>query len=477
MLVQDRRRHHILELALGLLALAAAFLITINLRVVVNPSAWRHFTLWQAGATAPPLDIILMLWAAIVVRLKLHRSSQPVRFWNSFSRVVECTVVVAVVTVLVTFFTRELGGGTSRSFVILLIPVSFVMLAAARCLSLAIAIRSEQYWPPPVRVALMGDEKAAVRMLDSLGNFQANRFIRGLIVPSGHHRTEAGPVPVLGTTNELAELINREHLDQVIVLNGSVTGRELETCNHVLKRMGVTVGYAVNFASEPVRLSLSTQYGLPMVEMVPVRFTRTQEEVKRAFDFTVAAFALVLLMPLLILIAALVKLTSDGPVLYNSFRVGKGGRYFKFLKFRSMYINADRARRDVSNEKGGHIYKMRNDPRVTPLGRILRRYSLDELPQLFNVLRGEMSLVGPRPLPAADLDPDGMSRRFTAWAEGRSGVQPGITGLWQVSGRSDLSFEDMVRLDLEYIRNWSLLLDIKIILETPFLVLKGMGAY
>jgi exopolysaccharide biosynthesis polyprenyl glycosylphosphotransferase len=477
MLVQDRRRHHILELALGLLALVAAFLFTIRLRVVVNPLTENHFTLWQAGSTAPPLDIILMLWAAIVVRLKLHRSSQPVRFWNSVSRVAECTVVVAVVTVFVTFFTRELGAEVSRAFVFLLIPVSFVMLALSRALSLAIAVRSERYWPPPVRVALIGDEKSALRMLDSLGVAQVNRFIRGLIVPQGHAKAEGGPVPVLGTTGELAELINREHLDQVILLNGSVAGQELETCNHVLKRMGVTVGYAVDFASKPVRLTLSSQYGLPMVEMTPVRFTHRQEEVKRLFDFTVALFALILLAPLMILIALLVKFTSDGPILYNSFRVGKGGRYFKFLKFRSMYVNADRARRDVGNEKSGHIYKMRNDPRVTPIGRILRRYSLDELPQLINVLRGEMSLVGPRPLPAADLDPDGMSRRFTAWAEGRSGVQPGITGLWQVSGRSDLSFEDMVRLDLEYIRNWSLMLDIKIILETPMLVLKGMGAY
>jgi lipopolysaccharide/colanic/teichoic acid biosynthesis glycosyltransferase len=208
-----------------------------------------------------------------------------------------------------------------------------------------------------------------------------------------------------------------------------------------------------------------------------MRFTRSQELVKRAFDVTMAAIVLVMLAPVMLLICLLVKLTSQGPVFYNSFRVGKGGRYFKFLKFRSMYTNADRARHVAANEKSGHIYKMRDDPRVTPLGRILRRYSLDELPQLINVLRGEMSLVGPRPLPAQDLDPDGMSRQFSDWAEGRSSVQPGITGLWQISGRSDLSFEDMVRLDLEYIKNWSLMLDIKIILETPALVLKGLGAY
>jgi lipopolysaccharide/colanic/teichoic acid biosynthesis glycosyltransferase len=138
--------------------------------------------------------------------------------------------------------------------------------------------------------------------------------------------------------------------------------------------------------------------------------------------------------------------------------------------------------RDVSellhaNEKSGHIFKIRNDPRVTPIGKILRKYSLDELPQLINILRGDMSLVGPRPLPARDLDPDGMSRQFAAWSEGRARVHPGLTGLWQVSGRGDLTFEDMIRLDLEYIRRWSLLLDLNIVLVTPMRVIKGAGAY
>jgi lipopolysaccharide/colanic/teichoic acid biosynthesis glycosyltransferase len=137
----------------------------------------------------------------------------------------------------------------------------------------------------------------------------------------------------------------------------------------------------------------------------------------------------------------------------------------------------DRTHVAHANEKQGHIFKIKRDPRVTPVGRFIRRYSLDELPQLINVLLGEMSLVGPRPLPAGDLGPDGMSREFADWSEGRSAVYPGITGLWQVNGRSELPFEEMVRLDLQYIREWSLLLDIKIILATPGLVVRGVGAY
>ena len=190
-----------------------------------------------------------------------------------------------------------------------------------------------------------------------------------------------------------------------------------------------------------------------------------------------SVLALLALLPLFALIAVLIKATSKGSVLHKSRRIGKGGRQFTFLKFRSMYSDSDPRKVIADNEKSGHIFKIRNDPRVTPVGRLLRKYSLDELPQLINILFGEMSFVGPRPLPASDLGPDGMSKQYIAWSEGRAKVYPGLTGLWQVSGRSDLPFEDMVRLDLSYIQNWSLALDIRILLETPLLVLRGAGAY
>jgi lipopolysaccharide/colanic/teichoic acid biosynthesis glycosyltransferase len=140
---------------------------------------------------------------------------------------------------------------------------------------------------------------------------------------------------------------------------------------------------------------------------------------------------------------------------------------------------ADPARSEVSsqNEQTGHVFKIRADPRVTPIGRFMRRYSLDELPQLWNVLRGDMSLVGPRPLPAQDLEPDGQSSEFRTWSEMRSSVPPGISGLWQISGRSDLAFEKWIELDMTYVRNWSLRLDARILLETPLAVLAGKGAY
>ncbi len=195
------------------------------------------------------------------------------------------------------------------------------------------------------------------------------------------------------------------------------------------------------------------------------------------FDVILGSIALVIAAPLMLIIAAAIKLDSEGPVLYCAPRVGKGGRHFICFKFRSMYTVSDRVHVTSANEKAGHIFKIKKDPRITRVGNWLRRLSLDELPQIFNVLRNDMSIVGPRPLPAIDLDPDGMSRSFAEWAEGRARVQPGITGLWQIRGRSELPFEEMVRLDLEYIHKWNLLLDIKIVVSTPAIVLKGTGAY
>jgi lipopolysaccharide/colanic/teichoic acid biosynthesis glycosyltransferase len=194
-------------------------------------------------------------------------------------------------------------------------------------------------------------------------------------------------------------------------------------------------------------------------------------------DAIVSLVLIALLLPVFAALACCIRVTSRGPVFYRSQRVGKGGRYFTFWKFRSMYVNASRADVMPHNEGSGHLFKIRRDPRITPVGRIMRRLSLDELPQLFNVLAGDMSLVGPRPLPAEDLGSDGMSPDFSEWARQRSMVRPGITGLWQVGGRSDVSFAEMMELDLRYVRDWSLILDIRILLKTPRAVIVGTGAY
>jgi exopolysaccharide biosynthesis polyprenyl glycosylphosphotransferase len=476
--IRNLRLYQTMQFVLDLLAVTIAWSCTIQMRVLLNPLATQFVSWNSAELWAPSLMMVLALWVVMAWRLKFYRVEGRVRLWSSVINAAEGALLASCMIVLVTFFSRQLGAGVSRSFFMIFAPLSFVTLGFARCVSVVAAMLAERHWPSPIRAALLGDGSHAGRLVALMNSANVANVIKGLIVPEGH--TTEGlslPMPILGTTAQLAEVINREHLNRVILLNGSISRGELDECNKVFKRMGVIVNCTVDFAPEPGRINVINEYGLPLVELRPLSFTKGQEFVKRAFDITASVLALLLLSPAMLVIATLVKFTSEGPILYKAARVGRGGRHFMFLKFRSMHSAMDRSHVAHANEKHGHIFKIKQDPRVTPVGRFIRRYSLDELPQLINVLRGEMSLVGPRPLPAADLGPDGMSREFADWSEGRSAVYPGITGLWQVNGRSELPFEEMVRLDLQYIREWSLLLDIKIILATPGLVVKGVGAY
>jgi len=212
---------------------------------------------------------------------------------------------------------------------------------------------------------------------------------------------------------------------------------------------------------------------VPLFELKPPVFEGVDYVLKRSFDFVASSALLVLLSPVLIGSAALVKLSSRGPVLYRCLRPGVGGQPFECLKFRTMVSNADQLQAELeeANEATGALFKIKDDPRMTSVGRFLRRFSLDELPQLLNVVRGDMSLVGPRPLPARDFE------RLEEWHKKRYLVLPGVTGLWQVSGRADLDFDDMVRLDFLYLERWSVFLDITVLLKTIPAILRGRGAY
>ncbi|HXF05569.1 MAG TPA: sugar transferase [Blastocatellia bacterium] len=210
---------------------------------------------------------------------------------------------------------------------------------------------------------------------------------------------------------------------------------------------------------------------IPMVALSPVSVEEVKLWVKRVGDAVGALLLLIILWPVFLVIAALIKLTSAGPVFFRQERLGLNRRPFMIWKFRTMVPQADKQEAELLQAHRGLFFKIPDDPRVTPLGRVLRKYSLDELPQLFNVLKGEMSLVGPRPIRDIEL------RRFQTWQQlRRFSMKPGLTCLWQINGRSNTSDEDRMRYDLEYVENWSLWLDIKIVLKTIPVVLRGDGA-
>lgn len=223
-------------------------------------------------------------------------------------------------------------------------------------------------------------------------------------------------------------------------------------------------------------MSQKTMNGLRVVEtdaMPRRRLRRRYLWVKRTLDIIGSAILLVVLFPVFLLTALLVKATSKGPVFYCCDRVGKDNRRFRFVKFRSMYVDADARLQELlkENEKEGPIFKMNNDPRITPLGRFLRKYSIDEMPQLVHVLFGQMSLVGPRPPLPREVE------QYDDYAMHRLSVKPGLTCYWQISGRSNLSFMEWMDLDHRYIREMSLWTDLKILFSTPLCVIRGKGAF
>jgi exopolysaccharide biosynthesis polyprenyl glycosylphosphotransferase len=235
-------------------------------------------------------------------------------------------------------------------------------------------------------------------------------------------------------------------------------------------KLRVVPGAVTLLKTRPI---LSEYRGVPLFEVGYPRLDNTQRSLKRLLDVTGSLFALILLSPLLLVVAALIKLTSPGPVLFRQKRVGADEKIFICYMFRSMYEDAEARQEELEamNEADGAVFKIKNDPRITPIGHFIRRWSIDELPQLINVLKGEMSLVGPRPLPLRDFE------RMSGLHKRRLAAIPGMSGYWQISGRSNLSFDDMVRLDLYYIENWSLSFDIKIIMKTIGAVLRREGAY
>ena len=238
-------------------------------------------------------------------------------------------------------------------------------------------------------------------------------------------------------------------------------------CYHLYTYSGVFSGSAPGMNKERFKSMQRSKTAVPTGPGKPV-----QHLLKRLMDIGIALLTLLLLAPLFLLIALLIKLRMPGPVLFLQERIGRQGRPFRMLKFRTMVVDAEeqRAELEAFNETGGPTFKMTNDPRITPLGRVLRKYSLDEFPQLINVLQGHMSLVGPRPLPIYEVDHLSESHRR------RLSVLPGITGLSQVSGRSDLCWEEWLNLDLEYIDTWNIFEDIRILVKTLFVVLRGHGA-
>ncbi|KQR12064.1 polyprenyl glycosylphosphotransferase [Cellulomonas sp. Leaf334] len=328
-------------------------------------------------------------------------------------------------------------------------------------------------------ILVIGHRDKAAGLIGELHkNARVGFTVLGVCVPTGEivEGELIGGVPVLGGMDRAAEIAERVGASAVAVTGAdAITADTVRQLGWDLEGKGIDLALTLSLVDVAgPRVLMQPVSGLPLMYVDEARFTGGKYIAKSVFDWVMAALITAVLLPVLAIIAILVRVTSSGPALYRQERIGKDGRRFRIFKFRTMAVGADKRLAEVLADQGiefvGMFYKPTNDPRVTRVGRVLRKYSLDELPQLFNVLAGDMALVGPRPQIDAEV------AQYDRTAHRRLRVKPGLTGLWQVSGRSSLTPEDGIRLDVNYVENWTLFGDLVILARTLRVVTRGVGA-
>jgi len=422
---------------------------------------WRQVTDWL-----PFLAVVtvLIFWQGGLYAPRERRAG--------FGRVVSALVAVLVIAVAFGVGIGKLEFKTFGFF-----PTALVLTVALIGLLRASydAISADLLRAAGVRrrVVLVGTEDTLEELRNALGSRRGGIDYDFLGVVARSEET-AGSLPVLGTFADLPRILVGNGIAELIVADQGLTEDELMAIAEAAHRRGVKVRVAPKTTELLLqRAEYIPGQGVPLFELRPPILVGIDWVVKRSFDIVVSVIVVVLGLPFWLAIAAAIKINSRGPVFYRDCRVGLRHNEFTMLKFRTMIAEADEQQAELewANEADGPLFKIRDDPRVTRVGALLRRLSLDEVPQVLNVLRGEMSLVGPRPLRIRDY------RRLEEWHRKRDLVLPGMTGLWQISGRSSLGFDDLVRLDFYYIENWSLWLDISILARTVPAVLARRGAY
>ena len=451
---------------LDVVGLALGIYIALVLRQVVTGDGdvlWS--LLWREGP-AEWLKFVAPITVLVFAQSGLYRNRE---LRPGAGRILACLIVVALIVL-------AFGLGTGYDFTTSgLIPTSVVASA------LTIGLLRAAYESASLeilraagirrRVVLVGTGESLVRLRSSLASARGGlsyEFV-GVVAPD-----EVPGFRLLGSRDELRLVLDQVRPDEVILSEADFDERTVLEVVEQAHRQGIKVRLAPDTTELLVqRGEYVPGQGAPLFELRPPVLTGWDWAVKRGFDLVVSLLVLVVGLPFWLLIAAAIKLESRGPVLFVDRRIGVGEREFGMLKFRTMVAGAaaQQGQLEVANEAEGALFKIRDDPRVTRVGRFLRRFSLDEVPQVVNVVKGEMSLVGPRPLPLRDY------QLLEDWHRARYRVLPGMTGLWQISGRSGLSFDDLVRLDFTYLENWSIWLDVSIIAKTIPAVLMRRGAF
>jgi len=453
------------------LAFGLAYWVRFDLQMTVSPEV-------QPNPEFYPSLAILLIPVSILVFLpfKLYEPHALLGGVSEYSKAFNACTTATMMLVLATFFIPQFV--VSRLWLISSWLFSFVMVLLNRfiCRRMAYVLRRHGYLLTPA--VIVGTNQEAVALAADLGQWQASGLrIVGFV--SSDEMTglfETSDPPVLGSTSEIQRIIHEYEIEDLIV---AVTALNREALLGLCEEVNSIAGVHLRLSSGlyellTTRVTVRTLGPVPLVSLSKIRLESGEIYIKTVVEYSFALAGLLLLWPLLLVLSLLIRLDSPGPVIYRRRVLGVSGKQFDAFKFRTMFADGDDflERRPALMEQLRAHHKLKEDPRITRVGRWLRKYSLDELPQLFNVLLGQMSLVGPRMITTAETEKYGRQKLNLLT------VKPGITGLWQVSGRSDLSYEERVRLDMYYVRNYSVWLDLQILfVQTIPAVFKGHGAY
>ena len=449
--------------------MAADLLVATSVAVVLAVVLLRQSSdaLSVAGVLVfPPV------WLAVLSVGRCYEDRFLLSGGDAFKRLTDTGLrVLAVAAVVACLW----NGTAARLIALVAVPVCLALGGLVRAVGRTRLHMMRQRGQAMHRVLVVGSDSAVEEMIalcraDATSGFE---FVGALV--EGRAGSSVADVPVLGGPGDAGAVVSRTGADTLLVASGVNAERLTELCWQ-LEGLGADIFVAPNLSgvSGP-RLSVRPVGGVPLLHVEEPELSGPRRLLKALFDRTSATAGLLALSPLLLAIAIAVRLDSAGPVIFKQTRIGRAGKPFTMWKFRSMVPDAESRRVEIEhlNDHGDDhvLFKIKDDPRITRIGKLLRRYSLDELPQLVNVLRGEMSLVGPRPPLPAEVE------RYADSSTRRLLVRPGLTGLWQVSGRSDLSWEESLRLDLHYVENWTLFFDLHILWKTGAAVVGRDGAY
>jgi exopolysaccharide biosynthesis polyprenyl glycosylphosphotransferase len=446
------------------LALAdAASIVAALLALQSVTSVWTGLD----GALVLTLAVASLEWIAVFHAFGLYRV-EHLSAWDEFRGIISATTVGVGVIVVSSFWWE---ASISRPLLAWtwLFAICFELLT--RRLFRWRIRKLKRDGTLTLRTLLVGMNEEAARLAVVLEPSVRGFAPIGCVSTANATDPDRG-LPLIGRLDELEDIIRREGVECVFVASSAVSPQDLVGISRACRQTEVEMRVSANLPDILTsRLSIQPIDEVMALYLKPVRFTGTQAALKRSFDLLVAVPALIVLLPLMAVIAVAIRSTSSGPVIFRQRRMTKNGRVFTMLKFRTMVADADHAPHPKVVDLTEPFFKLRDDPRLTRIGHGLRKLSLDELPQLWNVVRGDMSLVGPRPLRIEQIAAD------PELLEPRHEVKAGMTGWWQINGRSDVELQHAVRLDLFYIDNWSLSLDLYILLKTIGVILLGKGAY